>query len=313
MSFEGLVGNTNYESDEFLSSTAYLFSQHNENLANGLYDNAVSIGTPPAAETKEIPINIQNIGVFNGSSSIALTDSIQAGTHPDVYQFSIDHPNDFTITLNGLSADADLYLFDGNGLEVAVSNNSALEAETLSGTLDAGTYSLGIVSYDGIDTGYDLAIQTGEFASGTAITSPAPVVPNDPGATIDMALDFGAFDGDGWLAYEESVSGSDPVDLYQFSIGQSNNFNFVVEGMMADVDLHLVDQNGAIIAASENLNTDVEILAGSLPAGTYYLGVASYDGLDTSYNLHVIGGESALSTAEIDAVAPGLATDFALV
>lgn len=53
MSFEGLVGNTNYESDEFLSSTAYLFSQHNENLANGLYDTPtdLAINVDPALTT----------------------------------------------------------------------------------------------------------------------------------------------------------------------------------------------------------------------------------------------------------------------
>lgn len=196
----GLVGNTNYESDEFLSSTAYLFSQHNENLANGLYD------TPT-----DLSINIDPVPSSN-------------------------------------------------------------------------------------------------------ILPETNITPIDPGETIGQALDFGSFDGDGALSHTEVVGSGDPVDLYQFSISQNNEFNFVLEGLSADADLHLVDSNGAILVASDNLDTSVEILTASLPAGTYYLGVAFYDGLDTSYNLHAIGGENALSIAEINTfVDPALTTDFALI
>lgn len=136
----------------------------------------------------------------------------------------------------------------------------------------------------------------------------------DPGETVDEALDLGIFDGSGFLSHTGDVGSSDPVDLYQFSISQNNNFNFVLEGMSADVDLHLVDVNGAILARSENISTDAEILTASLPAGTYFLGAASYNNLDTSYNLHVIGGENALTSAEINEIAPTLSTtDFALI
>ena len=115
------------------------------------------------------------------------------------------------------------------------------------------------------------------------------------------------------LTYSEEVGASDPTDLYQFSISQSNDFNFVIEGMSADTDLSLMDSNGEIIAVSENYDTDIEILTGSLLAGTYFLGVESYDSMDTDYNLHAIAGENALSLAEINEIAPGLATEFALI
>lgn len=138
-----------------------------------------------------------------------------------------------------------------------------------------------------------------------------PTIPTDPGETIDLALDLGIFDGDGALTHTDDVGSSDPMDLYQFSISQNNEFNFVLEGMSADVDLHLVDSNGEILIASENLNTDAEILTASLPAGTYFLGVASYDNTDTNYNLSVFGGENSLTSAEIDGFDPMLATtDF---
>jgi hypothetical protein len=159
--------------------------------------------------------------------------------------------------------------------------------------------------------------ESGEFAFTTEIdptVAPDPIASEDPGETLDLALDFGAFDGTGMLTHTEGIGASDPTDLYQFNISQSNDFNFVLEGMSADADLLLIDGNGEVIAVSENLDTDAEILTGSLPAGTYFLGVNSYDGIDTDYNLHAIGGENALSLTEInEVVAPGLATEFALI
>ena len=186
----------------------------------------------------------------------------------------------------------------------------------MSETLDAGTYSLGIVYYDGMDTEYNLSIQTGEFASATETdptVAPDPIAFEDPGETFDSALDFGAFDGTGMLTHSEGVGASDPTDLYRFDISQTNNFNFVVEGMSADVDLSIIDSSGEVIAVSENANTDIEVLTGSLPVGTYFLGVNSYDLMDTDYNLHAVGGENAMSLAEINEIAPGLATEFALI
>ena len=195
MTLEGLVGNTNYDSSEFQSNTAYQFSQFLDFQETGLYD------TP---------------------------------TNPTIYP-DVTIPTDSTVTI-------------------------------------------------------------------------------DPGETLDEALDFGAFDGSGGFTYTDAVGSSDPVDLYQFNITQNNNFNFVLGGLSADADLQLVDSNGDILVASENYNTDAEILTASLPAGTYYLGVAFYDGIDTSYNLSVFAGENASSPAEIDAVVdPSLTTDFALV
>ena len=195
-SFEGLVGNTNYELEEFESTTAYQFSQFLENEANGLYDtptdldlytdptvsdNSSTTAVPNSSmttiDTGETTFDLYSLDILNDSDTIDFVDSIEGSNHPDIYQFSIDQSNEVAITLNGLSADADLWLYDSNYEIVAVSNNPSFEAEILSGTLDAGNYTLGVVSYDGYDTDYSLSIQTGEFASATGIDPASESVP----------------------------------------------------------------------------------------------------------------------------------------
>ncbi|MGL5834195.1 MAG: PPC domain-containing protein [Waterburya sp.] len=181
---------------------------------------------------------------------------------------------------------------------------------------------VGNTNYDSSDFTSNTAYQFSQFLenqanslddTSTVSTSPAmttdPTITIDSGETIDEALDLGIFDGNGSLITTDGVGSSDLVDLYEFSIGEGNDFNFVLDGLSADADLRLVDSNGEILAASENLNTDMEILTASLPAGTYFLGVASHDNIDTSYNLSVFGGENALTSSETqEVVDPTLAT-----
>ena len=195
-SLVGLVGTTNYDLSEFESTTAYQFSQFLENQENGLYDtpadldlyteptvpdnsftNAVPNGSVTTIDTGETTFDLYSLDILNDSDTIDFVDSIEGSNHPDIYQFSIDQSNEIAITLDGLSADADLWLYDSNYELVAVSNNPSFEAETLSGTLNAGNYTLGVVSYDGDDTDYSLSIQTGELASATGIDPASESVP----------------------------------------------------------------------------------------------------------------------------------------
>lgn len=200
-SLVGLVGNTNYDSSELVSDTAYQFSQFLEDRTNGLYDTPVdlAIHTDPTMPT--------NSGF---------------PTNPGI-------PTDPTMPTN-----------------------------------------------PGIPTD--------------------PTMPTDPGETISEALDFGSFDGSGTLVYTDSVGSSDLIDLYQFSITQSNSFSFVLDGMSADADLAILDSSGAVLTASVNADLSAEVLDVNLESGTYFLGVASYNGMDTSYDLSVYGGEYAMSS-----------------
>jgi hypothetical protein len=122
----------------------------------------------------------------------------------------------------------------------------------------------------------------------------------DPGATFEEAFDLGLFSGDGTITITDGVGNSDPVDVYQFSIDQDNNFSFSLDALSADADLYVFDGNGEIIGTSENLDLEAEGLSGNLAAGTYFVGISSYDGIDTSYDLTISGGSYAESSSETD-------------
>ena len=124
-----------------------------------------------------------------------------------------------------------------------------------------------------------------------------PTMPTDPGETISEALDFGSFDGSGTLTHTDSVGSNDLIDLYQFSITESNSFSFVLDGMSADADLAILDSSSEVLTASANADLSAEVLDVNLGAGTYFLGVVSYDSMDTSYDLSVYGGEYAMASS----------------
>lgn len=137
----------------------------------------------------------------------------------------------------------------------------------------------------------------------------------DPGETFADALDLGIFNGDGSVSITEGLDSSDPLDMFQFSIDQSNNFSFTLDGLSADADLYIFDENHELLGASENYNLDSEVLSGNLSAGTYFVGVASFDNLDTGYDLIISGGNDALSSLEasssIDPIS--MSQDFSLM
>jgi hypothetical protein len=105
-----------------------------------------------------------DLGIFDDDFSGYITEDVNNRSPFDVYQFTVEQSNDFSFTLDNLSADADLYIFDENYELIGASENYDLDAEALEGSLTDGTYFLGVVSYDNIATDYDLTISSGEFA-----------------------------------------------------------------------------------------------------------------------------------------------------
>ena len=85
----------------------------------------------------------------------------------------------------------------------------------------------------------------------TVPTAPTdPTTPTDAGETFEEALDLGIFDVNTSGVITDGVGSSDLIDLYQFSIDQSNDFSFTLDGLSADTDLYIFDGNGEILGYS---------------------------------------------------------------
>ncbi|MEB3307338.1 MAG: PPC domain-containing protein, partial [Cyanobacteriota bacterium] len=79
----------------------------------------------------------RDIGTLSGSQSFS--DWVGKSDRDDFYRFEITEASQFSATLEGLSADADLQLLSSSGAVLASSTNARAAAEMISGTISAGT------------------------------------------------------------------------------------------------------------------------------------------------------------------------------
>jgi hypothetical protein len=77
----------------------------------------------------------------------------------DYYSFSLNNPSNFTLTLNGMTANANVQLLDTVGNVVSSSTVSGSIPERISNTLDTGTYYVRVYPFSGTDnTNYNLTL-----------------------------------------------------------------------------------------------------------------------------------------------------------
>lgn len=220
---------------------------------------------------------------INTNSQI-ITDTVSSLEANDLYSFSTQGRSSFDLTVDGLSADADVKLIrDKNangkldeGETIAYSNNGGTLAESISISLAAGTYHIEIYPYDNIETDYRLSVSAVPFDSAG----------NTFNNAREVAVDSQTKSISDW------VGKSDSKDYYRINLGNDSDFNVVVDNLIADADLQLLDSKGNILASSVNIGTANESIAQTLEAGTYYLQVNSYNNNETYYNLNLLASPS---------------------
>lgn len=107
----------------------------------------------------------KNLGVLTEAQNF--TDFVGANEPADIYSFILNTPSLFSLTLDGLSADADVELIqdlNGNGAVglddiIAASNNLGITSEEIvsNGALPAGTYFVRVSPFQG-DVNYSLRL-----------------------------------------------------------------------------------------------------------------------------------------------------------
>ncbi|NJL36267.1 MAG: S8 family serine peptidase [Leptolyngbyaceae cyanobacterium SM1_4_3] len=88
----------------------------------------------------------------------------------DFYSFSVGTANNFSASLDGLSADANLELLDLNGNVVQRSSNTGRRAELLTSVLDAGAYRIRVFSSDSKSTFFNLNLSVAPQLEGITTT-----------------------------------------------------------------------------------------------------------------------------------------------
>ena len=229
-----------------------------------------------------------DLGILN--SSLSIQEVVGGNDQGDIYQFTVDNAGEYSFSLNGLTADAHMGILDSNGNLITASENSGTAEEFISTPLSEGTYYLSVITADGVTTNYNLNF----FNDNLPQNPPGPEPPNpgnpvvipdqDPGFSFDEAYDLGILNSS--LSIQEVVGGNDQGDIYQFTVDNAGEYSFSLNGLTADAHMGILDSNGNLITASENSGTAEEFISTPLSEGTYYLSVITADGVTTNYNLN---------------------------
>ena len=256
--------------------------------------------------------------------NVSITESVGGSDLGDGYEFTVTQAGEYRFTLDGLSADVDLLIFDSQGEVLTSSINAGNEAEVIEINLNQGTYYAGVESYDEAPTEYILdiasSVSANPLAHSTGNSGSSPTVEpistsSDSRESFDTALDLGTIQGNYVYIDSDRVGGDDSADLYRFDVTESTQASIRIDGLSADVDLYLVNSVGDTIASSTNSGTQGEIIEDTIAADEYYLGVVSHDDIDTGYNLGISFGNSQVSflTADLTDDVMALTEDSTLV
>jgi serine protease len=260
-----------------LSTNLHTFDGGLDNplLADTRLSGASLVSPPVTPDPGNNLSQAYNVGTLNGTSTFS--DFVGSTDTNDYYQFDLSASGSLNLVLNGLSADADLQVFNSVGTLVGGSyfGGSLAESVDLSG-LTAGTYYVRVYQYSG-NTNYNLNL-TADYAGNT--TSDARNI--DPITGTQTLRDF--------------VGGTDTNDYYQFNLNTPGSLNLVLNGLSSDANLQVFNSVGTVVGSSSNIGTtDESISLSGLAAGNYYILVNQRSG-DTNYNLNVSGASVDLST-----------------
>ena len=229
--------------------------------------------TPLDAAGNTLATARNDIGTLSGSRSFS--DWVGSTDTNDYYRFSIATQSNFNLTLNGLTANADVQLIqdiNNNGIVdsgdvLQSSTKTGTTADTISRTLNAGTYFARVYPISGGNTNYNLSLNV-----------------DSAGNTLSTARnDIGTLSGS--RSFSDWVGTSDTNDYYRFSIGTQSNFSLNLTGLTANADVQLLNSAGTVITTSALSGTSNESITTQLNTGTYYVRVYPASGANTNYNL----------------------------
>ncbi|MEL6221660.1 MAG: S8 family serine peptidase [Cyanobacteria bacterium J06627_8] len=220
----------------------------------------------------------------------------------DLYAFTVRRKRLFRATLNRLTQNATLALFEETGDRIAVSRKRGTQSERIRQPLEAGTYIFQVRTVNRQSrTGYRLSLRAD---NGTGQTNPSanaelansPLLPSSTapadsvGNSRAAAFNIGVVNGT--AAYTEFVGSRDRTDFYRFSLGNRRLFSLNLDNLTADADLALIDRSGALIQESRHMQTRQEFITRVLNPGQYFVRVSHFAG-EAQYRLTL----SANSTA----------------
>jgi hypothetical protein len=197
---------------------------------------------------------------YKAAADIAAVDnSVGFGDASDCYKLTMTNAGLLTLTLSGLSGDANLSLLDSNGRVLKSSSNKGLANEYIADVaLLSGTYYVKVAAAD-----------NGRLADNTkyTLTHTEKYYPVDKAANeYKTAKDIS--NNDNWVGF------GDAADFYKLTMTNAGTLTLGLSGLSGDANLSLLDANGRVLKTSANRGLTGEAITTNLLTGTYYVKVA---------------------------------------
>ncbi len=225
--------------------------------------------TPPdlAGNT---PATARQISV--GPTVNTFTDWVGAADTNDFYRFTLNQDANFSLSLHGLSGNADVQLLDSAGNFIAVSAASNITNDSINRQLNAASYFIRVFPAVGASTNYNLAVVA---------------IPRDfAGNTLGTARQINV--ASTTTTFTDWVGSADTDDYYRFTLNQNSNINLSLNSLSDNADVQLLDgATNLVIASSAVSGISNEFINRQLNAGNYFIRVFPATGANTNYNLSI--------------------------
>lgn len=212
-------GSSTYTTAQFTTLTATGCSNPLDNSTNGTISGAATI-----------PFNTDVTGLINPSGDI------------DNYKFVITTRGTITITLGTLPGDYDLKLLNSAGTQVAISQAGGTTSESISRTVNPGTYYAQVYGYNGANSTtncYTLRVQLGTASRGNGLIT--------------------------------SEAQKDVQKVVVYPNPANNIVTIQLPGFKGKSDLSMFDVNGHVVLQREVTAVNTQLDISSLPPGVYII------------------------------------------
>jgi hypothetical protein len=207
----------------------------------------------------------RSVGTLTATQSFS--DAVGSVDTNDYYSFNVGIQSNLTLSLTGLTANADVQLLNGSGGVITTSAKSGTTSESIASLLNTGTYFVRVYRSSG-DTNYSLSLNATPIDNAGNTTATARAV-----GTLTATQSFS-----NW------VGSLDTNDYYSFNVGTQSNLTLSLTGLTANADVELLNSSGAVITTAAATGTTSESITRLLSTGTYYARVYQSSG-DTNYSL----------------------------
>lgn len=211
------------------------------------------------------------------------SDKVSRSDRDDFYRFEMTQAGNVRLGLRNLKRDAELYLLDSKGVEVAQSNQSGNSDEVIETRLNAGTYFVRVSPFNARKVKYTL-----EMAGGVTLGESGNDTDGDFGGNVGGSLSSAERQTAAAFTRNGQADGGNRARYYGFSLTEGGIFDATLTG---NTDMRLIrdsNNNGAIDAGevvSQPQRIGNESLRRYLGSGNYFLEVTSETNQATSFTV----------------------------